>query len=127
VTLRLARAHTVDAPPEAPPTRPIPVAAFVTGAASVVSLTAFAVLALKGQSELRDLRATCKPDCSPSDVNAARTKLLVGDISLGVGLVALGATTWLVLTRAPSNRQSHTTLEIGPSPHAVWARFERRF
>lgn len=75
------------------------VPAFVVGGIGIVALGSFAIFGLSGKSEVSDLESTCKPHCAESDVDKARTKLIIADISLGVGIVALGVATYLVLTR----------------------------
>jgi hypothetical protein len=37
----------------------------------------------------------CTPNCARSDVDAARTKLIVGDVIAGVGIVVIGVATYL--------------------------------
>jgi hypothetical protein len=83
----------------APPTRSIPASAFVATSVAALGFAGFAYLGLSGTHDLDHLRETCKPNCAPSDVTAAREKLLVGDIALGIGVLAAGIAVWLVLTR----------------------------
>ncbi len=78
---------------------PIPVLAWVLGGVGVASFGGFAYLGLSGTGQLNSLRSTCAPTCNPSDVNAARNQILVGDILGLVGLAATGVAAWLVLTR----------------------------
>ena len=75
------------------------VPAIIVGGIGVLALGSFAVFGLGGKSDVSDLEKTCKPRCAESDVDAARTKLLIADISLGVGIVALGVATYLVIAR----------------------------
>jgi hypothetical protein len=75
------------------------VPALVVGGVGVLALGSFAFFGLGGKSDVSDLEKTCKPHCAQSDVDAAQTKLLIADISLGVGIVALGVATYLVITR----------------------------
>ncbi|HEX4621862.1 MAG TPA: hypothetical protein VH208_09885, partial [Myxococcaceae bacterium] len=37
----------------------------------------------------------CKGHCSPGAVDAARTKFIVADVSLGVSVAAFGLASWL--------------------------------
>jgi hypothetical protein len=80
-------------------TRPVPVGVYLAGGASALALAGFAYFAVSGRGELNELRATCGSTCQESDVNAARQKLLVGDVFLASGVVALGVATWLFLSR----------------------------
>ena len=93
-----------------PSTSP-PVAVFVLGGVGVLALGSFATFALLGQAQKRDLEKSCAPFCTDEEVGRVRTKLLIGDISLVTGIVALGAaTTFFFLDRrAPA---------APPAPHA---------
>jgi hypothetical protein len=75
------------------------VPALVVGGIGVLALGSFAIFGLGGKSDVSDLEKTCKPHCAETDVDKARTKLIIADISLGVGVVALGVATYLFLTR----------------------------
>ena len=75
------------------------VPAVVVGSIGVLALGSFAIFGLGGKSDVSNLESTCKPHCAESDVDKARTKLIIADISLGVGIVALGVATYLFVTR----------------------------
>jgi hypothetical protein len=83
---------------EPPPRRPVWVGASAIGV-GVVGLTSFAVFGALASGDVSRLEGDCKPLCDDSAIDAARTKALVADISLGVGLVALAAGAYLLLTR----------------------------
>lgn len=74
------------------------VPAFVVGGIGIVALGSFAIFGLGGKGDVDDLQK-CKPNCAEGDVDSARTKLIIADISLGVGIVALGVATYMILTR----------------------------
>ena len=83
-----------------------PVAAFIIGGLGVVALGSFAFFGLSGKSDVDDMRQPggCAPNCSQSQVDSARTKLVIADISLGVGVVALGVATYMILAnRSPAS------------------------
>jgi hypothetical protein len=86
-------------PPAAESRRGSLVPAFIVGGVGVAALGSFAIFGLGGKNDVDDLEKTCKPNCAESDVSAARTKLIIADISLGVGVVALGVATYLILAR----------------------------
>jgi len=97
------------------------VPAIIVGGVGVLALGSFAIFGLGGKSDVSDLEKTCKPRCAQSDVDAAKTKLLIADISLGVGIVALGVATYLVLTRPkiePNVTTGHAS-NGGPRPVAL--------
>ena len=74
------------------------VPAAVVGGIGVLALGSFVIFGLGGKSAVDDLQS-CKPHCAETDVDKARTKLIIADISLGVGIVALGVATYMFLTR----------------------------
>lgn len=76
------------------------VPAIIVGGIGVVALGFFAGFGLAGKSDVDDLQK-CKPYCSEDKVDSARTKLIVADISLGVGIVALGVATYMFITSRP--------------------------
>jgi len=88
----------------------VPVA--IAGGVGVVSLAVFAVEGLSGQSSVDDLQK-CKPNCKQDDVDSARTKLIVADVFLGVGIVALGVGAYLFFTRPKGETKAHAHDERG--------------
>jgi len=100
----------------------VPAGAIVLGVVGVAGIAGFAVLGLKGKSEIDDLRNSCAPGCNSSDVDAAKRKLLFADISLGVGVVALGAATWLLLSNHDAAPKSGAiTWNVGATPRGAFA------
>lgn len=102
----------------------IPVAAWVAAGVGVVGVGLFATFAIVGRSEKADAEAPggCAPRCTDDQVGSIRTKLVAGDVALGVGVVALGVATWLVVT-APPRRPAATGLSVdfAPAPGGGWA------
>jgi hypothetical protein len=93
------------APPQrSPEAASTPAGVFILGGVGVLALGSFATFALLGKSQKSDLESSCAPRCTDEEVGRVRTKLLIGDISLVTGIVALGAATTLFLLdrRAPS-------------------------
>ena len=93
--LRRVDAAFVDPSASRRPAWPMYAAASV-GAAGLVSFAAFGIA---GASQYGDLHDSCAPSCSPGDASSVRTKLLVADISLGVGIAGLAVATALFFTR----------------------------
>jgi len=122
-------------PPPPPPDAPsksggIPTAAIVVGAIGVVAIGSFAFFGITGKSDVSDLRDTCAPNCQQSQVDSARSKLIVADISLGVGVVALGVATWMVISNAKAPAQVTTGLhhfDVRPLPGGGVAEIGARF
>jgi hypothetical protein len=111
-----------SAPPAAPPAAPAPIVAPSTGApaagasttsgpplvpviaaasAMAIGAAGFAIFGLSGQSDRDRLESTCAPTrtCSEDDVSDARTKLIVADVSLLVGVAGAAVLGVLVLPR----------------------------
>jgi hypothetical protein len=108
-------------PPPPPPPAPLPppappIAGWVLLGAGVAGAAAFGALAGSAQQDLTDMRKTpggCAPYCEESRVDAARTKIAVANVSLGVGLVAAGIGMYLLLRpRTDATRTAGPDLAI---------------
>jgi hypothetical protein len=88
-------------PPEAPPPPPapkkVPILAYVAGGVAVAGFGSFAFFAIAGRGKEGDLSSTCKPVCTDKQISPVKTDYLIGDISLGVGIVGLAAAVILAL------------------------------
>jgi hypothetical protein len=84
----------------------LPVGAYVTGGIGVVALGTFTYFALRAKRDSDVLHETCAPGCNHNDVAALKTKLIVADVALGIGVVGLAAATFIALRgrSAPSAR-----------------------
>jgi hypothetical protein len=74
--------------------------ALVLGALGAVGVGSFAYFGLTGHSDVEQMRSQCAPACAQSDVDAAKTKLLIADGSLGLGIASLGLATWLLFSKS---------------------------
>ena len=118
------RAITVTFGDQAPPlTSPPPVSpteegslvpALVVGGIGIVALGSFALFGIQGKNDVDDLQK-CKPRCEESDVDRARTKLIIADISLGVGIVALAVSAYMIITRPKVSDHVSVSSRSGPS------------
>ena len=94
--------QVVTAPPPPPqpeqPSHGVPTLAYVFGGVAVVGLGVFTGFSLIGLSKESDLRSSCAPFCAQSEIDSARRDYLVGDIGLGVAVVAAAATVYVLLT-----------------------------
>jgi len=74
------------------------VGTYVAGGVGLVALSSFAYFGLTGNRDASNLRSECAPNCSDQQVSAARSKLIVANVSLGVGIAAfgVGAILWAV-------------------------------
>jgi hypothetical protein len=98
-------------PPDPPPKREQlptetsggpPLGTWVLGGVGLVGLGAFATFGLLGKGQRSDLEKSCSPNCSASEVDKVKSKYLIADISLGVGVVSLGIAAVLWLTASPN-------------------------
>jgi hypothetical protein len=98
------------------------VPALVVGGIGVAALGSFAIFGIGGKNDVDDLQK-CKPFCAEKDVDSARTKLIIADISLGVGIVALGVATYMFITR-PAIDTSRVQTGMQTKQKKDWLRFD---
>ena len=82
-----------------PSAKKTPVAAYVLGGVGVVALGSFAAFALSGKSAESAMDG-CKPACTQDQVDKMRLRYLLADVSLGVGVAALGVGGYLYFSAA---------------------------
>ncbi|MES1177398.1 MAG: hypothetical protein ABUL62_23960 [Myxococcales bacterium] len=106
--------------------RVLPWALLGVGAASLGAGVGFA---LWGHSNENQLRASCSPICSDSEVRPVRTKYLLGDVSLGVGLVSASLAAYLFLSHSASEPSAASGLPVSvvAGPSSVLATYGARF
>lgn len=99
-------AVTAEPTPVTPPPSPhatsrTPVAAWILTGVAVAGLATFGAFAAIGTSDANELRAGCSgtSSCRQSDVDDVKTKYLIADIGLGVGVAALVGAAVIFLTR----------------------------
>ncbi len=118
-------AAVAAAPKDAPPPkvdaaksdRPSLVPVAILGGTAVVALGVSLVVGLGAKSDADNLKSTCAPHCASTDVDAVRSKVIISDIAFGVGIVAAGVATYLLVTRpASKERSAATSLHVGPAP-----------
>lgn len=97
-------------PPAAPRSRAVPL---VLGGLGVVGLGAFAYLGSTGKSEEEDFQR-CKPFCDPARVDSVARRYLVANVSLGVGVVSLGAAAYLWFRKPPQTAATRVLPWVGP-------------
>lgn len=79
-------------------TRPLPVLPFVLGGAGLAAIGGGIFLRLDAESEADRLHGTCAPSCDPAERAKLGDQLVLSNVALGVGAVALtaSAVTWLL-------------------------------
>jgi hypothetical protein len=95
----------------------------------VVGLASFTWLGLKARSDESDLKL-CKPFCSKAQGDSVLARYWMANISAGVGVLALGAATWLLLS-GPSQPSSPVSdlagLSIVAGSDGAFAAYEHQF
>ena len=94
--------------------RTLPYALAGVGTLGVAGFTVFALL---GNSQKSDLERTCSPFCQSSQVDSVKTKYLVADTCLGVGLISLGVATYIFVKNhgeSVTGRDSATSINFIP-------------
>lgn len=69
----------------------VPPATFVLGAVAVIGVAGFTFFGLSGVARENDLRNSCSPHCTSSEIDGARSRYVTADVSLTVGVVAAAA------------------------------------
>ncbi len=90
---------------------------WLVGAAGAVVAGGGAYLWIKGRSDRSALYSTCglTASCLPADVTAAKTKLVVGDVGVAVGVVTMGiAAVWLVMIGSKKDAGSRVDASVTP-------------
>ncbi len=78
--------------------RPVPVLPFVLGGAGLAAIGGGVFLRMNADADADRLHGTCAPTCDPSERAALGDQLVLSNVALGVGAVALtaSAVTWLL-------------------------------
>jgi hypothetical protein len=75
-----------------------------------LGVVGFAALGAWGRASEDELETTCSPRCSESRISGVRTKYLLADVSLGVGVASLGLAAYFAIageaTEAPARAPS---------------------
>jgi hypothetical protein len=102
--------------PVAEPRRPFPPALYFVGGVAVVGGAGFAAFGLVGESQRKRLERDCAPRCADAAVEGVHRNLLIADISLGIGLLAVttGAVLWFTRPTVPATPE-RVSLAVAPS------------
>ena len=88
-----------------------PIGGFVFLGIGAVAVGSFVFFDLSAKSSVDNLRGTCAPRCAQSDVDSVNTKMIIADVSLGAGAVALGVAPWLLVSQYA--KPKHEEIQIG--------------
>ncbi len=108
------------------PARRLDTVAWTLGGVGLVALGSFTFFAITGERQYRDLSSSCSPRCNPSDVQSVRTRFVIADVSLGVGLVSLGVATAMLLTASPRSDE-RARVDLVPLAGGALASLSARF
>ncbi len=87
---------------------------YVAGGVGAAGLLTFAVLGTVGHGEKSSLESSgCSPNCSQDKVDSIKTKYLLADVGLGVGVAGLGAGVVLFLLSQPKQSAPPTDQGTG--------------
>lgn len=98
---------------------------YVAGTVGLAGLAGFGILYAIARGDNKDLMS-CWPNCSESRVSSVKNLYLAADVSLGVGVAALGVATWLYFDsksgeERPSAKKPQYAVDIQPSRSGVYA------
>lgn len=114
-------AAPIVVPPPPPQRRKISPLAYMFGGVAVAALGSFTYFGLTGRAEAADLADGCgrTKTCRESQVTPVRTKLIIADVSLGVGLLSLGAGAYFFFWERRSPATSLTSVGVSAGPGSV--------
>lgn len=95
----------------------VPVTGLVLGGVSLASFGAMAGFGWSAKSAVDDMRATCEGHCDRSRVEAAQRDMILANVALGAGVLALGAA--VVVTIVSNSRPSAKTAITPSEPRAT--------
>ncbi|MEO8796270.1 MAG: hypothetical protein ABI551_00160 [Polyangiaceae bacterium] len=94
------------APPPPKAHHSLPIAGFVASGVAVAGLTVGTIFYLSAKSDIDRLKETCAPACASSQVDPIGPKIVVSDVALGVGVVAVAAAVYFFVTHDYSGKAS---------------------
>ena len=103
-----------EPPPEPPSSGGSKIPAIGVGVLGLAAIGVGVVVGMGAKSDADDLRTTCAPNCSQDKIDDVESKLLVSDIGLGVGVVAIAAAAVLWIVASPSEPAKRTGRMDGP-------------
>jgi hypothetical protein len=105
-------------------------APYLVGSAGLAGVAGFGILYALARNENKTL-GECWPNCSETKLDGIRRLYLAADISLGVGVAALGAATWLFLSHPagenPAPRTPRYVVGVAPERSGFYATVSGQF
>jgi hypothetical protein len=110
----------------------------VVGAAGVASAVPMAIFWISGTSDIHQMKDSCAPSaggagCPADRVDSDRTKLVLGDVFLGIAVAGVATSAVLLFThRAHAAQGTHGDatafhLDASPMPGGAWVSAAARF
>jgi hypothetical protein len=110
---------------------PLRLYSYIAGGVGAAGLLGFAIVGGIGSGEESDLRDKhCAPNCSRADTDAIKTKYIVADVLLGVGIAGLGAGVAMFFLSQPKKEAPETAgvhFDVKGGPGAALATVDGRF
>ena len=75
-----------------------------------VGVAGFAGLGAWGNSQENELKGSCSPQCGTGPVSEVRTKYLLADVSLGVGVASLALSAYFFFSSSPGDAQARRSV-----------------
>ena len=94
------------------------VGTYVAAGIGVLALSSAAYFGLKARGDTSDLLRTCAPNCTTSEADSVRKEFVAANISLGIGVVALGVAgvLWLLQGSSSARPASSLRFDVVPAP-----------
>jgi hypothetical protein len=105
-----------EPPKEEPHSKGVPALSWVLGGVAVLGGGSYAVFSSWGKKDNQVLQEQCAPACQQSSVDRVKQRFLVADISLGVGVAALGGAFLAYALRGSSEEPSPEMRQAGKRP-----------
>jgi hypothetical protein len=103
--------------------RPFPTVPVVLASAGVVSLGASLFFGIGAKNRYDELKDDCGSSCTESQADEVKSKALISDVTLIVGVAAIGAAAWIYF----SSDKSPTKTALGFEPRLDGARARLQF
>lgn len=124
VVLDEAQERTLDTRSTAAPRR-IPTLSYVLAGVGVAGLASFAYFGSSGNAKKSDLQQ-CRPGCDSALRGPLQRDYILADVSLGIGLVALGLSAWTAIA-SQSSAPRQAVLEVRVASEGGLLAYRRSF
>jgi hypothetical protein len=95
---------------------------YVIGGAGLAAVGAGALMTLWGKKD-NDKLGTCSPNCSQGSVDHVRNLYTAANVSIGLGIAAIGVSAYLFATSGPSKEKPKSAylVDVQPAPSGAFA------